>query len=208
MKTTTLLPALFALAVAGGSLAAAPITFDLKDPKGVNNVQFKLDAPLEAISGTANGITGTVTFDPAQPGATTGRVVVAADTLVVPNSTMQGHLHGKGWLDVATHPEITFDLKELSNVRTEGNVTTADATGTFTIKGTSHEKTVPVTLTYLPGAYGRRINRPDAGGDLLVVRSSFTLQRDEFGIRPGDNEERVANEIELSLALAAGAPQG
>jgi hypothetical protein len=37
---------------------AAPQTFDFKDPKGVNNVQFKLDAPLEAITGTATGISG------------------------------------------------------------------------------------------------------------------------------------------------------
>ena len=27
----------------------SPQTFDFKDPKGVNNAQFKLDAPLEAI---------------------------------------------------------------------------------------------------------------------------------------------------------------
>ena len=39
---------------------AAPLTFDFKDPKGVNNAVFKLDAPLEAINGSANGILGKV----------------------------------------------------------------------------------------------------------------------------------------------------
>ena len=33
---------------------AAPQSFDFNDPKGVNNIQFSLDAPLEAITGTAN----------------------------------------------------------------------------------------------------------------------------------------------------------
>ena len=41
----------------GGLVLAAPQTFDFKDPKGVNNAVFKLDAPLEAISGNATGST-------------------------------------------------------------------------------------------------------------------------------------------------------
>ena len=63
---------LLALACAATSALAAPQAFDFKDPKGVNNVIFKLDAPLEAISGSAGGISGTVTFDPAEPAATKG----------------------------------------------------------------------------------------------------------------------------------------
>ena len=49
-----------ALAVAPGILNAGPIKFDFKDPKKVNNVVFLLDAPLESISGTATGVSGTV----------------------------------------------------------------------------------------------------------------------------------------------------
>jgi len=40
----------------------------------VNNAVFKLDAPLEAINGSANGITGTVVFDPENPAATRGKM--------------------------------------------------------------------------------------------------------------------------------------
>src|SRR5262245_64734109 len=79
---------------------AAPQTFDFKDPKGVNNAIFKLDAPLEAINGSANGITGTVAFDPANPSATQGKIVVATTSLNVPNNMMKEHLHGDQWMDV------------------------------------------------------------------------------------------------------------
>ena len=48
------------LALTGSAAFAAPLAFDFKDPKGVNNVQFHLDAPLESISGQATGISGTV----------------------------------------------------------------------------------------------------------------------------------------------------
>ena len=38
--------------------SSAPLEFDFKDPKGVNNVIFKTDALLESINGTASGISG------------------------------------------------------------------------------------------------------------------------------------------------------
>ena len=49
---------LLALACLNGVALAEPQTFDFKDPKGVNNAVFKLDAPLEAINGNATGISG------------------------------------------------------------------------------------------------------------------------------------------------------
>jgi polyisoprenoid-binding protein YceI len=56
----------FTLALAA-SISAAPIDFDFKDPKGVNNIVFKTDAVVESINGTASGISGNVTFDPENP---------------------------------------------------------------------------------------------------------------------------------------------
>src|SRR6185295_2625240 len=117
---------LLALAAFAGSALAAPQTFDFKDPKGVNNAIFKLDAPLEAINGNAHGISGTVTFDQANPSATKGKIVIATSSLHVGNPTMKGHLHSDKWLDVAKNPQITFESKELKNVKTTGDTTTAD----------------------------------------------------------------------------------
>jgi len=194
------------LAVGYASLAlAAPQSFDFKDPKGVNTAVFKLDALLEAISGSANGVSGTVTFDPAHPGATTGRIVIAAESLTVPNSMMKEHLHGKDWLDVAKHKEITFEAKSLKNVKTTGDKTTAEVEGTLTIKGVARELTAPVSLTYLPGKLGERV--PNMKGDLLVIRSSFTIKRSDYGINPKAPEDHVANTIDLTLSIAGAAAQ-
>lgn len=194
---------LFAAVSLASLTSAAPLTFDFKDPKGVNNAQFKLDAPLEAISGSANGITGTVTFDPANPGATNGKIVVTTESLTVPNPVMNGHLHGDQWLDAAKHKEITFEAKELKNVKTDGDKTTADVTGTLTIKGTAKEITAPITLTYLKGKLSQRV--PNLKGDLLVIRSNFTIKRGEFGINPSAPADKVSDEIALTLSIAGAA---
>ena len=201
-----LLPFIASLGLAA-SLVAAPVSFDFKDPKGVNAIQFSLDSMLEPIAGTASGISGKVNFDPANPAATTGKIVAATKSLVVPNSMMNDHLLGNDWLNATANPEITFELTKLDGAKTTKNVTTATATGKFTLKGVTKEIKVPVTLTYLADAFGKRINKPEVKGDLLVVRGEFTINRGDYGIQPGKNEDKVNPEIKLSLAVVGSAPK-
>jgi polyisoprenoid-binding protein YceI len=193
-----------ALGTSAIALHAAPLSFDFKDPKGVNNVIFKLDAPLESINGTGTGISGTITFDPANPGKTTGRIDLAVSSLKVGNPMMSDHLQGAMWMDSANHPTISFEAVKLANVKTEGAKTSADVTGKLTIRGVTKETTVPVTFTYLPGKLGDRVK--DAKGDLLVVRAAFTIKRSDFGINAGKMDDKVAETIELTLSVAGAAP--
>jgi polyisoprenoid-binding protein YceI len=190
------------------SAVAAPQTFDFKDPKGVNNIQFELDSVLEPISGNASDVSGKVTFDSADVAATTGEVEVAAKSLKVSNDTMTEHLLSAGWIDAETHKEISFEFANLSDVKPAGeNKWTATANGKFTLKGTSKEVSVPVTLSYLPGQAGKRMNKPELGGDLLVVRGRFSINRADFGIKPGQNEDKVAPAIQLTFGLVGTAPK-
>src|SRR3954447_8203026 len=113
MKKSILNLLLLTLVATGAQ--ATPQNFDFKDPKGVNNAIFKLDAPLEAINGSANGISGTVAFDPENPGATKGKILVNSSSLHVGNPMMKEHLQSDKWLDVTKYPEISFDVAELKN---------------------------------------------------------------------------------------------
>jgi len=203
MKTKLI--TLAAVTTFAGTVIAAPETFDFKDPKGVNNIVFKVDAPLEAVNGTASGISGTVTFDPENPAATKGKIVVTTASMTVPNSMQNQHLHSPMWLDAAKYPEITFETKELKNVKTTGDVTTAEAVGTFTLKGISKDLTISVKLTYLQDKLSQRI--PNKQGDLLVIRSTFTIKRSDFNIQPHQNEDKVSDEIELTLSIAGASPK-
>ena len=192
-----------AVAVAPGVLNAGPIKFDFKDPKKVNNVVFLLDAPLESINGTAIGVSGTVTFDPAKPSATTGKIVLATSSLHVDNPVMKGHLLDEKWMHASKFPTIEFIVEKMTKVKTSGTTTTATIVGKLTVKGVTKKVTVPVRLTYLKGLLIKRNRVP---GDLLVLRSDFTIRRSDYGINAGIKEEKVSNEIELKLRVAGAAP--
>jgi polyisoprenoid-binding protein YceI len=203
MKTITLFVALTSINFA---VFAETESFDFKDPKGVNNVVFRTDAPLESINGTATDIEGTVTYDPAQPGGIKGKIVVKALSLHVPNATMQGHLQGAQWLDVAKYPDITFETLNVDNVRTENNVTTADVSGTMTLHGISNPvKAKDVKITFLKDKLKDRF--PALSGDLLVIRANFIIKRSDFGINKGQFEDKVSDEIQLNLSIAGQAPR-
>jgi polyisoprenoid-binding protein YceI len=186
-----------------GIALAAPDTFDFKDPKNGNDTAFKLVAPKETIEGHANGVTGTVQFDPANPAATKGKIVVASKSLTVPNGLMKTHLHSATWLEVDKYPEISFEVKELKNVKTDGDKINADAVGTFKMKDASKDMTIPVMLTHLKDKLAERM--PGKKGDLLVVRSTFSILRSDFNVNAHKNEDKVADKIDLSLGIAGAA---
>ncbi len=206
MKTTILARLAFVSAVASATAAfAAPQTFDFKDPKGVNNVQFSLDAPLESITGTATGVAGSIVFDVAAPETLSGKIVLSTASLTVGNPVMREHLHSANWLDVAKYPEITFEAVQIANMRTQGTQVSADVTGRLTVKDVTKEITVPVTFTHLADKLGARLGDDKLKGDLLVLRANFEINRSEFNIMPGQASDKVAETIQLALAIAGAA---
>lgn len=197
--TTLLLTALM-------SSASAATVFDFEDPKGVNNIRFDLDAPLEAISGVGNGISGTITFDPENPAATSGRIVLQTASLMVPNASMREHLHGENWLNASANPEIVFEAVTVEVKNQDGNRVETHVTGNLTLNGVTREITVPVSFTHLPDRLADRTGGR-MQGDLLVVRSQFSVKRSDFNIRKGQNLDTVAEQIELNMAVAGAAPR-
>lgn len=206
MKRTFLL-ALASLGVFFGNASAEEnlLIFDFKDPKGVNNILFSLDAPLEQIHGSASGITGWVAGSPEFPTGVTGSISVTTASLQVANPIMKEKMLGSDWLDAEKNPEMHFDVSSVNNIQKDGDKGTADVTGYFYLKGISKEITIPVKAHFLPGKLKSRGG--DIEGDLLVLRSTFTIKRSDFGIKPGQFEDKVANEIVVTLSIAGACPK-
>ena len=186
---------------------AAPETFDFKDPKDGNKIEFKLDAPMEKIAGTANAVSGTVTFDPQNPGSTRGKIVVATASMTVPNGMQTSIMRGHQWLDAGKYPEITFEVKDLSNVKTEKDKTTADVAGVFTLHGVSKEVTFPVEMKYLKDKLGEHLGGSQKGDMLVITSTNFSIKRADYNIMPGKNLDKVADTIKLTLGVAGAAPK-
>jgi len=186
---------------------AAPETFDFKDPKDGNKIEFKLDAPLEKIAGTANAVSGTVTFDPQNPGSTRGKIVVATASMTVPNGMQTSIMRGHQWLDAGKFPEITFEVKDLSNVKTDKDKTSADVAGIFTLHGVSKEVTFPVEMKYLKDKLGEHLGGSQKGDMLVITSTNFSIKRADYNIMPGKNLDKVADTIKLTLGVAGAAPK-
>lgn len=185
---------------------AAEQTFDFKDPKGVNTARFSLDAPLEAISGHANGISGTLTIDPTKPEATKGSIVIAAKSLNVENAMMKEHMLGADWLDVAKNPTISFTVSSLTDFKMEGDKASAKVKGKFSLKGVEKEITVPATVTLLKDKLAARTSGK-MQGDLLVLRTEFTIKRADYGINPKAPTDKVSDDVVINLAIAGASPK-
>ena len=186
---------------------AESLSFDFKDPRGVSNVTFRLDAPLESISGKAKGISGTVIVDPDNLSTAKGRIVVATRSLVVPNPLMRMHLLSKDWLNARANPEISYEISKVGRLTNkDGRTSEAEVTGAFTLNRVTKEIVTTVEIIYLPGKLGETTNGK-VQGDLLVIRSNFKIRRSEFGIRPGEFLDKVANEISVSVNITGSAPR-
>ena len=192
--------------VAGGSVRAAGTEFDFKDPKGVNSIAFILDSLVEPFSGVASGISGKVTFDPADPKATKGTISVETKSLHIENKGMKDTLHGPDWLDVTKNPKIEFTFKKVTDYKSAGdNVFDLTVVGDLTCKGVTKELTVSVKATYLPDKLAKRSSK--LTGDLLVLRADFVMKRKDFGIKPDMPGEVVAEDIQLRVSIAGVSPK-
>lgn len=198
-----------AAAVAGAGSApalAAPLKFDFRDPKGVNTLYFLLDSLLEPMMGLATGISGEVQYDPADAKATAGKITVDAKTLRMGNDAMTKKLAEPEWLDVEKHRALEFAFKKVTEVK-EAAAGTRELTvvGDFTCRGVTKEMTVQVKASYLEGKLGERV--PRQKGDLLILRSTFTINRKDFGIKPDMGGDIVAEDIEVRVSIVGVCPR-
>ncbi len=177
---------------ASAPVAAEPRTYEI-DPD-----HFAIGFEIEHLGyakvlGLFLKATGQFVYDEETRTLSSGRVVVAADSVFSNHDRRDKHVRDDDFLDVKRHPEIVFEATGLqwTNER-EGKLA-----GNLTLLGQTRPVTLEVSLnkaaTY---PFGHRKHT-------LGVSARTTLLRSQWGMSYGVDRDRVGDEVGLSLEFEA-----
>jgi len=175
-------------------------TFTFEDKGGRNQATFFSTTPLEDITGTANGVKGSVSFDVKDVAKTIkGSIVVTVESMKSGIDLRDEHLKSANWLDAEKYPEIKFEITSLKDVISKDvNKMTGTIYGKFTLHGVTKEISAPVELTYLVESEQTKKRAP---GDLLGVNAQFNVRLSDFGINNDVVGNKVAEDIEIKFGV-------
>lgn len=181
----------FALAGLAAVIAAQPLlAVDYQVDQAHTNVGFRVAHMVIAkTTGSFNDFDASFHFDPEDMAKFSLMATIQADSIDTANGQRDNHLRSPDFLDVASHPTITFRSTGLSMMG-DGYVVTGD----LTIRGVTKEIDLPVTIT---GPVEFR------GNMVIGVSGRATINRHDFGVswsRSLDNGGLVvANEVEIEI---------
>lgn len=136
--------------------------------------------------GRFNDVSGSVTWDDADPAKSSVKIVIKTDSVDSGNAKKDEHLKSPDFFSVKEFPELTFTSKKVE--KKEGNL--YHVTGDFSLHGVTKELTIPVTKM---GA-----GKDPWGKDRIGFDSVFTIKRSDYGMAfglPG-----IGDEVQITFA--------
>ena len=174
-------------------------TFSFEDKKGRNQAMFFSSTPLEDVTGLSNDVKGSVTFDVSDVSTLSGSISISTASLRTGIELRDTHLQSENWLDAEGYPEITFVIKNVSNVKSvEDNKLEAKVIGDFTTHGVTKEVIAEVTMTYLDESEQTKKRAP---GDLLGVEAKFSIVLSDYEVENMILGEKVSDSIEITVTM-------
>jgi polyisoprenoid-binding protein YceI len=180
--------------------AAGTQLFDFADRGGRNQVTFFSTTPLEDINGTANGITGTVSFNVSDfPNTLKGRLSVQVTSLNTGIELRNHHLQSPNWLNAEKYPEISFMIKSVFDLKQAAdNKLEFKVKGDFTLHGVTKEVTASADATYLDESDQTRKRAP---GDLLGIRAKFSINLSDYDVDNAIIGAKVSEKIDIEVNM-------
>lgn len=167
---------LLAAAAFAASLALAPLTAQAADftiDKTHSHVVFLVDhLGYAKVMGQFTDFAGTLSFDPADVGASKLNVTIKTDSIETQLAERNKHLKGADWFNATEFPEIKFVGKTF----TKKDDKTGTIAGDLTLLGVTKPVTLDVTFNKLGVNPLDKINSAGFSAKTSVKRSDFGLK--------------------------------
>jgi polyisoprenoid-binding protein YceI len=148
---------------------------------------------ITTVKGRFTDVSGEVILDEGDVTRSQVSISLAAASLDTQNEQRDAHLRSEDFLDVASHPAITFESRRITE-RGDGRL---EIVGDLTIRGVTRE----VVLSAEEEGRGR----DPWGGDRIGYSASTRIDRTDFGLTWNQALETggvlVANEVKIVIDL-------
>lgn len=143
---------------------------------------------VSTTQGRFNDISGTISYDAANPGASKVAVTLKAASVDTSNAKRDEHLKGPDFFDVAKYPTLSF-------TSTSWKPTGAD---TFEVVGdfSLHGVTKPITVTVTKTGEGKGFK----GEPRIGFETAFVIKRSDYGM---SGYAAVGDEVKIEFAAEA-----
>lgn len=150
------------------------------------------------VRGRFNDVMGTIELDEQNPANSTVNVEIAAASLDTGVADRDGHLRSADFLDVETHPTLTFVSKRIEGAfAKEGDA--FRITGDLSIRGVTKEVTLEGTF--------EGTGKDPWGGTRAGARATAKIDRRDWGLVWNQTLETggilVANDVRIDLEVQA-----
>jgi len=207
-RSSLVIAAALGAAFVAGPALAEPIAFKMLP--NYSRATFKTDAPLETIVGNTagEGVTGTLTVDPAKPQTAQGTIKVDLTTVNSGLAKRDEDMRGEKYLDTA-NPANRYAVFEISSIEIGGALEPgkempAKVSGTLTIKGKPVPTVADARVTWVKLTPDQVEGQKRFGftSDNIKVRAKFGTTFANHGITiPQLLVLKVSNDIQLETDL-------
>ena len=146
-------------------------------------IHFAVSASV-SIDGKFDKWDATLTFPSTDATSGVLDIKIQADSVDTGSGMKDGKLKSKDFFNVKDDPYITFHSKKV----TQTGPTTFDVLGDFTIRGVSKPETLNLTLTGKGTGHGE-------------IKGTMAFDRKEFGMNSGIPFIKIADRVEVTVAL-------
>jgi polyisoprenoid-binding protein YceI len=151
---------------------------------------------MSRVTGRFDDVSGTINIDRAKPENSTVEFTIQAASIDTNDEGRDKHLKSADFFDVENNPQITFKSTKMKATGKE----TYDVTGQFTMRGTTKEITLPVTVL------GEM--KDGRGTPKIGFETSTTLNRKDYGVNWNRALDAggyiLADDVKVSITLEAG----